>query len=167
MPNNDIKSLYLMGIGGIAMGTLATMLHEKGYHVVGSDQNLYPPMSTHLENLSIPLCRGYAAEHLATHRPDLVIIGNVIRRDNPEAAYVLTKGIPYVSMVMPSTVLPLPPRKPGGVGHPRQDHDFGLLAWVLECADFNPSALIVASSRTGSAATGWTGTVHGPGRRRI
>ncbi len=53
------KTIYMMGIGGIAMGTLASMLKEKGFQVVGSDQNVYPPMSTHLEALAIPVCQGY------------------------------------------------------------------------------------------------------------
>jgi len=65
--NNDIKSLYLMGIGGIAMGTLATMLHEKGYMWLGPTRTC-TRHEPHLENLSIPLCRGYAARNLATHR---------------------------------------------------------------------------------------------------
>lgn len=143
MPDNNIKSLYLMGIGGIAMGTLATMLKEKGYHVVGSDQNLYPPMSTHLEKLSIPLCHGYAAEHLEIHRPDLVIIGNVIRRDNPEATYVLSKGIPYVSMVDAIDRFFLCHYESLVVsGTHGKTTTSALLAWVLECADLNPSALI-------------------------
>src|SRR5512139_395248 len=84
MPDNPIESLYLMGIGGIAMGTLATMLKEKGFQVAGSDQNLYPPMSTHLEALGIPVCRGYHAANLGRSSPDMIIVGNVIRRDNPE-----------------------------------------------------------------------------------
>ena len=63
------KTIYMMGIGGIAMGTLATMLKEKGHRVAGSDQNLYPPMSTHLEALAIPLCQGYHAANLARSRP--------------------------------------------------------------------------------------------------
>jgi UDP-N-acetylmuramate: L-alanyl-gamma-D-glutamyl-meso-diaminopimelate ligase len=98
MPFQDIKSIYMLGIGGIAMGTLATMLKEKGFLVAGSDQNLYPPMSIHLEELEIPVCLGYDARNLSRFSPDMAIIGNVIRRENPEAQFVLGNGLPYVSM---------------------------------------------------------------------
>lgn len=87
-----------MGIGGIAMGTLAAMLKEKGFKVVGSDVNLYPPMSHYLEALQIPVCQGYRAENIQQQAPDCVIIGNVIRRDNPEAQLVLDQNLPYLSM---------------------------------------------------------------------
>ena len=54
MENDGIKKIYLVGIGGIAMGTLATMLKQSGFEVAGSDQNLYPPMSTHLQDPGYP-----------------------------------------------------------------------------------------------------------------
>ena len=54
METDGVKKIYLVGIGGIAMGTLATMLRQSGFEVAGSDQNLYPPMSTHLRTLGIP-----------------------------------------------------------------------------------------------------------------
>ena len=97
-PVMPVKSVYMLGIGGIAMGTLATMLKERGFSVAGSDQNLYPPMSTHLEGLEIPVCLGYDAQNLSKFSPDLAIIGNVIRRENPEAQLVLGAGLPYLSM---------------------------------------------------------------------
>ena len=53
MENNGFKKIYMVGIGGIAMGTLATMLKQSGFEVAGSDQNLYPPMSTHLRTQGI------------------------------------------------------------------------------------------------------------------
>ncbi|HBZ56891.1 MAG TPA: hypothetical protein DEO88_15925 [Syntrophobacteraceae bacterium] len=143
MPDKPIESLYLMGIGGIAMGTLATMLKEKGYQVAGSDQNLYPPMSTHLEALGIPLCRGYTHQNLETHHPDLVIIGNVIRRDNPEASYVLDGGIPFLSMVDAIDRFFLCQHDSLVVaGTHGKSTTSALLAWVLEFAGLDPSALI-------------------------
>jgi len=94
--NNNIKKIHLTGICGIAMGTLAQMLVEKGYKVTGSDENIYPPMSTILKDSGIRLTEGYSIE--AVESPDLVIIGNAISRGNPEAEYVLNNRIPYMSM---------------------------------------------------------------------
>ncbi|MBI5524145.1 MAG: UDP-N-acetylmuramate:L-alanyl-gamma-D-glutamyl-meso-diaminopimelate ligase [Desulfarculus sp.] len=92
-----ISSVHLMGIGGVAMGALAGALKRRGLMVRGSDQPLYPPMSTFLEGLSIPVAQGYAAQNLQP-RPDLVIVGNVIRRDNTEAIALAQAGIPYLSL---------------------------------------------------------------------
>ena len=64
------------------MASLAGILKSEGYEVSGSDANVYPPMSLLLESLRIPVFDGYAPGNLA-HRPDLVIVGNVITRDNP------------------------------------------------------------------------------------
>jgi UDP-N-acetylmuramate: L-alanyl-gamma-D-glutamyl-meso-diaminopimelate ligase len=94
---DQIKHIHLMGICGTAMASLAGMLKQKGYLVTGSDQNIYPPMSDFLESLSIPVQKGYKAENLSP-RPDLVIVGNVISRQNPEAVQLGVLNIPYVSM---------------------------------------------------------------------
>lgn len=90
------RDIYLMGICGTGMAALAGLLKEKGYNVQGSDSQAYPPMGDLLKGLGIPVYLGYGEKNLSS-RPDLVIIGNVIRRDNPEAEYVLRKGIPYMS----------------------------------------------------------------------
>jgi UDP-N-acetylmuramate: L-alanyl-gamma-D-glutamyl-meso-diaminopimelate ligase len=132
-----------MGIGGIAMGTLASMLREKGFAVQGSDQNYFPPMSTHLESLHIPLFRGYDRRHLERSPPDLVVIGNVIRRDNPEARFVLQRGIPYVSMTAAIARFFLPAHESIVVaGTHGKSTTSALLAWVLDHAGWDPSALI-------------------------
>jgi UDP-N-acetylmuramate: L-alanyl-gamma-D-glutamyl-meso-diaminopimelate ligase len=95
--NSKINKIHLTGICGIAMGTLAQMLVEKGYRVSGSDENMYPPMSTILKESGIRLSEGYSID--AIESPDLVIIGNVISRGNPEAEYILNSRIPY--MILP------------------------------------------------------------------
>ncbi len=134
-----------MGIGGIAMGTLATMLMERGYQVMGSDQHLYPPMSTHLESLRIPLLQGYRAENLRERRPDLVIIGNAIRRDNPEARYVLEHSIPYLSMPQAIEHFFLRAHKSMVVaGTHGKSTTAALMAWILTCVGLDPSCLIGA-----------------------
>lgn len=86
----------MIGIGGVAMGTLAAMLRDQGYNVCGSDAHIYPPMSDMLEQWGIPVYEGYDDSNIKS--PDLVIIGNVISRGNPEAEHVLNENIPYCSM---------------------------------------------------------------------
>jgi UDP-N-acetylmuramate: L-alanyl-gamma-D-glutamyl-meso-diaminopimelate ligase len=91
------QTIHLMGICGTAMASLAGLLKEKGFNVTGSDQNPYPPMSTQLEKLGINIMKGYSVENLA-HKPDLVIVGNVITKVNPEAVALLNSNIPYTSL---------------------------------------------------------------------
>lgn len=86
-----------MGAGGVAMGALAGALLRRGLKVQGSDRPLYPPMSTFLEDLGIPVAAGYAPANLdGSH--DLVIVGNVIRRDNPEVERLAELGLHYLSL---------------------------------------------------------------------
>ncbi|MDY0061205.1 MAG: UDP-N-acetylmuramate--L-alanine ligase [Myxococcota bacterium] len=97
-----LSRVHLVGICGTGMGTLAGMLAARGLHVTGSDENVYPPMSTQLQRWGIPILEGFAAENLTPERlggvPDLVIIGNVCRRTNPECVAVEQSGLPYMSM---------------------------------------------------------------------
>ena len=79
------KHAHIVGICGTAMASLAGLLRETGWRVTGSDANAYPPMSTQLQELGIGVMKGYDPAHLDP-APDLVVIGNVCRRDNPEAA---------------------------------------------------------------------------------
>ncbi len=79
------------------MAALAGILKELGHRVTGSDEHVYPPMSTFLQGLGIPLQNGYSPANLDP-RPDLVVVGNVIRRDNPEAQAVEDRGLPRLSL---------------------------------------------------------------------
>ncbi|MBI2180863.1 MAG: UDP-N-acetylmuramate:L-alanyl-gamma-D-glutamyl-meso-diaminopimelate ligase, partial [Deltaproteobacteria bacterium] len=88
--------IHLIAICGVGMASLAGLLKSRGYHVTGSDQNIYPPMSGYLAEIGVDVLSGYQAAHV-TPRPDLVIIGNAISRGNPEAEAVLSQGIPYIS----------------------------------------------------------------------
>jgi UDP-N-acetylmuramate: L-alanyl-gamma-D-glutamyl-meso-diaminopimelate ligase len=85
-----------MGICGTGMAALAGMLQSSGYRVTGSDSQVYPPMSIFLGDLNIPISSGYAAGNL-TPAPDLVIVGNVITRKNPEARALAELSLPYLS----------------------------------------------------------------------
>lgn len=89
--------IYLIGICGTGVGTLAGLLEQLGHHVRGSDEHVYPPMSDKLREWGIPFHEGFDARHLAD-QPDLVVVGNVIRRDNPEAAYAREQRLPTISM---------------------------------------------------------------------
>jgi len=89
--------IHLLGICGTGMAALAGILKELGHQVTGSDEHVYPPMSTFLERLEIPIQNGYAPENL-NPRPDLVVVGNVIPRDNPEAQAVEELKLPRISL---------------------------------------------------------------------
>ncbi|MCB9723411.1 MAG: hypothetical protein H6748_05115 [Spirochaetaceae bacterium] len=93
-----LTHVHFVAIGGTGMGSLAGLLKARGLHVTGSDKKLYPPMSTALADWGIDVVEGFAAEHLrAAGEPDLVVIGNAVRRDNPEAIAAIGSGIPYRS----------------------------------------------------------------------
>lgn len=100
MQISDLKPghhIHLMGICGTAMASLAGLLQDRGFKVTGSDSAPYPPMSTQLEKLGIPVVKGYAAKNLQP-RPDFVIVGNVISASNEEAQELVRLGIPYTSL---------------------------------------------------------------------
>src|SRR5512139_1093176 len=97
MNSHSTQHIHLLGICGTGMAALAGILKEQGFTVTGSDEHTYPPMSTFLEQLGIPVLNGYRPEHLLP-RPDLVVIGNVIRADNPEAREILSLDLPRLSL---------------------------------------------------------------------
>ena len=96
----DIKRVHIVGVCGTLMGAFAAYLKRRGIHVTGSDQNVYPPMSDVLSAAGVELLNGYRAENItaAKQRPDLVVIGNVIRSDNPEARAAIDGGYAYTSL---------------------------------------------------------------------
>src|SRR5438876_8973860 len=94
MLSSEIKSVHFIGICGTAMASVAAAMQEKGFQVMGSDQNVYPPMSTFLAQRQIQVISGYAEQNLAG-KPDLVVIGNAISRGNPEAEFVLDHKLRY------------------------------------------------------------------------
>ena len=98
---SSVRTIHLMGVCGTGMGAFAGLLKEAGYLVSGSDAGVYPPMSTQLEKAGIELKDGYRPENLDDN-PDLVVVGNVIRRDNDEAIAVRDRGCSYASF--PETI---------------------------------------------------------------
>ena len=93
----EARRIYLIGICGTAMATLAAMLKRRGYDVRGSDQDVYPPMSDFLASEGIPALSGYHADHI-TSDIDFVVVGNAISRGNPELEEVLDRKIRYGSL---------------------------------------------------------------------
>jgi UDP-N-acetylmuramate: L-alanyl-gamma-D-glutamyl-meso-diaminopimelate ligase len=89
--------IYCLAAGGTGMAPLACLLQEQGHCIRGVDGPLYPPMSTLLERAGIHPLVGYDPAHLEP-RPDLVIVGNAIHRDNPEAVAAERLGLPLLSM---------------------------------------------------------------------
>lgn len=94
---DSCRTVHIMGICGTGMAALAGMLKKLGFLITGSDENVYPPMSDFLDKCHIPVMAGYRAENLHS-RPDLVVVGNVIRAVNPEAVALAELRIPYLSM---------------------------------------------------------------------
>ena len=89
---DDVRRVYLIGIAGTAMASLGGMLQQRGYEIGGSDEHVYPPMSTYLESLGIAVLEGYTKQHLKTFRPDVVVIGNAAARTNVEAELQARQG---------------------------------------------------------------------------
>ena len=140
--NNPTK-IYLIGICGTAMASLAGMLREKGYAVCGSDSDVYPPMSEFLDRLGIPVFKGYEAENLEKVMPDLVVIGNALSRGNVEVEHVLDSGIRYASMA--ETVKELFIRGKNSIvvaGTHGKTTTTAMMAWILESAGRKPSFLV-------------------------
>ncbi len=139
---SKIDTIHLLAICGTGMAALAVMLKDLGYQVSGSDQNVYPPMSTFLADHGILIRQGYKAAHLDSH-PDLVIVGNAISRDNPEALRLAELGLHYCSM--PQAVNHFLARGKKALvitGTHGKTTTSSLLAWILYKAEKDPSFII-------------------------
>ncbi len=140
LPQN--AHIHLMGICGVGMSSLAGMLQEKGYTITGSDHNIYPPISTFLESLPIAVKKGYSPSNLHP-TPDLVIVGNVITRNNPESEELLKLDIPYLSMPQALKKFAMEGKKSIVIaGTHGKTTVSALTAWILEVAGLNPSFMI-------------------------
>ena len=95
--------IHILGICGTFMGGIAMIAKQAGFKVTGADLNVYPPMSTELEEAGIELVKGYDADQLDM-KPDLVVVGNVMKRGMPVIERILNENIPYVSGGLKSTI---------------------------------------------------------------
>src|SRR5438094_5874467 len=139
----QFHNIYLIGICGTAMASLAGMLREKGYSVCGSDSDVYPPMSDFLDQLGIQVFKGYKPENIQQSRPDLVVIGNALSRGNPEVEYVLDSNLRYASMA--ETVKELFIRGKNSIvvtGTHGKTTTTALLSWILDAGGRKPSFLV-------------------------
>lgn len=134
--------IHILGICGTFMGSLAVLAKNLGHKVTGSDANVYPPMSTQLEAQGISLMQGYEPEHLQP-RPDLVIVGNAMKRGIPAVEYVLNEGIPYTSGPQWLAQYVLQGKHVLGVaGTHGKTTTTTMVAWILEQAGLEPGFLI-------------------------
>ncbi|WP_341265919.1 UDP-N-acetylmuramate:L-alanyl-gamma-D-glutamyl-meso-diaminopimelate ligase [Morganella morganii] len=134
--------IHILGICGTFMGSLAILARAQGHKVTGSDQNVYPPMSDLLTEQGIELIQGYDLAQL-TPRPDMVVIGNAMKRGNPCVEAVLNQGIPYTSGPQWLHDHVLPERWVLAVaGTHGKTTTAGMLAWILEDCGYQPGFLI-------------------------
>ena len=139
---NETKHVHVIGIGGSAMSPLAGMLRERGFRVTGSDSGVYPPASTLLESLGISFFHTFDAANLQP-APDLVVIGNIIARGNPELEEVLDRRIPYRSMPEILEEVFLPERHAIVVsGTHGKTTTTAMLAWIFQTAGKRPNFLV-------------------------
>ncbi len=139
---DEVRTIHLIAACGTGMAALACILSELGYQVTGSDHNVYPPMSLLLTDYGIPVSEGFSGDHLA-YRPDLVVVGNAVTRNNPEVVKTRELGLNYCSM-------------PQAINHFVADGKeillitgthgktttSSLLAWMLQTAGYDPSFII-------------------------
>ncbi len=134
--------IHILGICGTFMGSLALLARALGHTVTGSDENIYPPMSTQLHEAGIDIMQGYARTRLQPH-PDLVVVGNAMKRGIDAVEYMLDANLPYTSgpeflaehILQGKHVLAV-------AGTHGKTTTTTMLAWVLEFAGLNPGFLI-------------------------
>lgn len=134
--------IYILGVCGTFMGSLAILAREMGFEVSGCDDNVYPPMSTQLEAAGITLDKGFNPDFLKI-KPDLVVIGNAMSRGNAMVEQVLNQGLPYISgpqflhdyVIRNKWVLAV-------AGTHGKTTTASMLAWILEYAGMQPGFLI-------------------------
>lgn len=148
LPDN-VRHIYMMGICGAGMSALAGMLKSMGFDVKGSDQNLHPPMSNLLETLNIPVFKGYSPKNIDRLKEiDLVIIGNVIRRDNLELISIYKREIPYLSFPQAINKLILKDKKSIVIsGTHGKTTTTTLISWILRKAGLNPGLIVGGISK--------------------
>jgi len=133
---------HLIGICGTAMASLAAMLQARGHQVTGSDENVYPPMSTMLASLGINVAQGYAIDNLSP-APDCVVVGNAIPRGNPEVEETLNRRLLYRSLpeVLKEEFIRVR-RSLVVAGTHGKTTTTSLAAWVMDQGGLDPSFLV-------------------------
>jgi UDP-N-acetylmuramate: L-alanyl-gamma-D-glutamyl-meso-diaminopimelate ligase len=139
---NKPTHIHILGICGTFMGGIAAIAKQSGYRVTGCDANVYPPMSTQLEEQGIELISGFGLEQLELN-PDIYVVGNVVARGNPLMEEILNRSLPYVSGPQWLSDTLLRDRWVLGVaGTHGKTTTSSMLAWILEHAGLHPGFLI-------------------------
>ncbi|MES9969350.1 MAG: UDP-N-acetylmuramate:L-alanyl-gamma-D-glutamyl-meso-diaminopimelate ligase [Candidatus Thiodiazotropha sp.] len=134
--------IHILGICGTFMGGIALLARALGHQVSGSDANVYPPMSTQLQQAGIQLLEGFEAAHLQP-QPDVVVVGNAMSRGNPAVEAMLNQGLPYTSGPQWLAEHVLQGRWVLAVaGTHGKTSTASLLAWILQQAGLQPGFLI-------------------------
>jgi UDP-N-acetylmuramate: L-alanyl-gamma-D-glutamyl-meso-diaminopimelate ligase len=145
--NGNIRHIHFLGICGTAMGAVAAAMRAQGFVVTGSDEKVYPPMSTFLAEKGIALTEGYRAENLPADA-DLIVIGNALSRGNPEVEAVLNRKLYYLSLPETLKLFFLRGRHNLVVtGTHGKTTTSSLLAWILQCAGLEPAYMIGGIAR--------------------
>jgi UDP-N-acetylmuramate: L-alanyl-gamma-D-glutamyl-meso-diaminopimelate ligase len=139
--------VYILGICGTFMAGIAMIAREQGHQVLGSDAQVYPPMSTQLEQAGIELREGYSAANL-DRDADVFVVGNAISRGNEQLEAILDEGLPYISgpqwlyenVLRYRWVLAV-------AGTHGKTTTSAMLAWILDHAGLNPGFLIGGLTR--------------------
>jgi UDP-N-acetylmuramate: L-alanyl-gamma-D-glutamyl-meso-diaminopimelate ligase len=141
IPEN-VRSIHLIAVCGTAMGALACMLKDRGFQVTGTDANVYPPMSRFLAEKGVAVNTGFDASHLS-HRPDLVVVGNAVSKDNAEVVAAGEMNLAYCSMPQAVNHFAAAGKRQVLVaGTHGKTTTSALLAWMLASADRDPAFII-------------------------
>jgi UDP-N-acetylmuramate: L-alanyl-gamma-D-glutamyl-meso-diaminopimelate ligase len=137
------EQIYFIPIGGTAMASLAGLLHLAGHRVTGVDAQLYPPMSTLLEELGIPVRLGFDREQVPA-TVDRVIIGNAVTRSNPEVEEALARRLPHLAQAEAVAHYLLAEGRQSLVvaGTHGKTTTSAMLSWVLETTGTDPTYLV-------------------------
>ena len=137
-----MKHIHILGLCGTFMGSLAIIAREMGYTVTGSDENVYPPMSTYLEEQGVTIVQGFGVDQLDL-KPDVIVVGNTMKRGMPIVEALLNQKLNFVSgpqfleeyVLKSKWVLAV-------TGTHGKTTSSSMLAWVLDYAGLQPGFLI-------------------------
>ena len=139
---DEPRNFHFLGICGTAMGSVAAALRDRGFTVTGSDESIYPPMSTFLASRGVALNEGYKAENIPANA-EIIVIGNAMKRGNPEVEAVLNRKLYYMSLPAVLRRFFLHGKHNLVVtGTHGKTTTSALLAWIMQCAGFDPSYVV-------------------------